>query len=129
MNEALDRAVNEQGVNILYPDTAPFQEAMAPLHDSVLAANPDLQPIYDKVQEYNAQFAVAPAEDAAEEEEASAEEAETETVGDEVETEAAEDEIGTEAAENEVETEAAEDEVETEAVGTEVETEAAETEA
>lgn len=119
VNEALDRAVNEQGVNILYPDTAPFQEAMAPLHDSVLAANPDLQPIYDKVQEYNAQFAVAPAEDAAEEEEASAEEAETETVEDEVETEAAEDEIGTESAENEVETEAVETEGQTEAAETE----------
>ena len=42
--EAKDKAENEQHVNFIYPDTAPFQEAMAPLHDSVLAANPELQP-------------------------------------------------------------------------------------
>lgn len=108
VNEALDRAINEQGVNILYPDTAPFQEAMAPLHESVLAANPDLQPIYDKVQEYNAMYAAAAEEDEAEEDEA--EEAETEVVEEEVETEAVED----------AETEAAE----TEEVTTEAETEA-----
>lgn len=99
--EALDRAVNEQGVNILYPDTAPFQEAMAPLHESVLAENPDLQPIYDKVQEYNAMYAAAAdedaeAEDAAEEEtEEVAEDAEVET--EEVETEEAATEAVTEA--------------------------------
>lgn len=89
---ALDRAINEQGVNIMYPDTAPFQEAMAPLHAEVLAANPNLQPIYDMVQEYNAKFAAAPEEEA---------EVETEAV--ETETEAAETE--TEAAEVETETE------------------------
>lgn len=87
VNAALDRAVNEQGVNLLYPDTAPFQEAMAPLHDSVLAANPDLQPIYDMVQEYNAKFAAAPAEDAEAETEI-AEEVETEKAAAEAETEA-----------------------------------------
>ena len=32
--EAKDNAENEQHVNFIYPDTAPFQEAMAPLHDS-----------------------------------------------------------------------------------------------
>ena len=52
--EAKDKAENEQHVNFIYPDTAPFQEAMAPLHDSVLAANPDLQPIYDLIQQHNA---------------------------------------------------------------------------
>ena len=45
---------NEQHVNFIYPDTAPFQEAMAPLHTSVLKANPELQPIYDLIQAYNA---------------------------------------------------------------------------
>ena len=55
--EAKDKAENEQHVNFLYPDTAPFQEAMAPLHDSVLSANPELQPIYDRIQEYNAEYA------------------------------------------------------------------------
>ena len=52
--EAKDKAENEQHVNFIYPDTAPFQEAMAPLHDSVLAANPELQPIYDLIQRHNA---------------------------------------------------------------------------
>lgn len=28
--EAKDKAENEQHVNFIYPDTAPFQEAMAP---------------------------------------------------------------------------------------------------
>ena len=53
---AKEKAENEQHVNFLYPDTAPFQEAMAPLHDSVLAANPELQPIYDMIQQYNAEY-------------------------------------------------------------------------
>ena len=52
--EAKDKAENEQHVNFIYPDTAPFQEAMAPLHDSVLAANPELQSIYDLIQQHNA---------------------------------------------------------------------------
>ena len=51
---AKDKAENEQHVNFLYPDTAPFQEAMAPLHESVLSANPELQSIYDRIQEHNA---------------------------------------------------------------------------
>ena len=57
--EAKEKAENEQHVNFLYPDTAPFQEAMAPLHDSVLSANPELQPIYDRIQEYNAEYTSA----------------------------------------------------------------------
>ena len=56
---AKEKAENEQHVNFLYPDTAPFQEAMAPLHDSVLSANPELQPIYDRIQEYNAEYTAA----------------------------------------------------------------------
>ena len=56
---AKDKAENEQHVNFLYPDTAPFQEAMAPLHGSVLEANPELQPIYDRIQEYNAEYTAA----------------------------------------------------------------------
>ena len=54
--DAKEKAENEQHVNFLYPDTAPFQEAMAPLHTSVLAENPELQPIYDRIQEYNAEY-------------------------------------------------------------------------
>ena len=54
VSAAKDKAENEQHVQFLYPDTAPFQEAMAPLHTSVLKANPELQPIYDLIQAYNA---------------------------------------------------------------------------
>ena len=32
---AKDRAENEQGVQFLYPDTKPFQEACASMHDSM----------------------------------------------------------------------------------------------
>ncbi len=56
---AKKKAEEEQHVNFLYPDTAPFQEAMAPLHDSVLSENPELQPIYDRIQEYNAEYTAA----------------------------------------------------------------------
>lgn len=103
VEKAKDKAQNEQGVEFIYPDTAPFQEAVAPLHESVLAGNPDLQPIYDKIQAYNAEYASASEEDAeaadgTEITETAGEEAETETeAGEETvaETEAAE--AGTEA--------------------------------
>ena len=57
VSAAKDKAENEQHVHFLYPDTAPFQEAMAPLHGEVLASNPELQPVYDLIQEYNAEYA------------------------------------------------------------------------
>lgn len=50
---AKDRAQNEQGVEFIYPDQVPFVEACAPLHESVLEGNPDIQPIYDQIQAYN----------------------------------------------------------------------------
>ena len=50
------RAANEQGVQFLYPDTKPFQEACAPMHEEMLQKYPDLQPIYDAIQAYNAQY-------------------------------------------------------------------------
>ena len=56
VEKAKDKAQNQQGVQFLYPDTAPFQEAVAPLHDSVLGKNPALKPIYDAIMEYNAMF-------------------------------------------------------------------------
>ncbi|MBQ7801983.1 MAG: TRAP transporter substrate-binding protein [Oscillospiraceae bacterium] len=59
VEEAKEQALNEQGVNFLYPDTAPFQEAVMPLHEEILAASPELQPIYDMIQEYNAQYSSA----------------------------------------------------------------------
>ena len=56
VEEAKDRAANEMGVQFLYPDTAPFQEACVSLHDVVLKENPGLQKIYDRIMEYNAEF-------------------------------------------------------------------------
>lgn len=50
---AKEKAENEQNVQFIYPDQEPFKEACLPLHESVLANNPELQPIYDKIQEYN----------------------------------------------------------------------------
>ena len=59
VEEAKEKALNEQGVNFLYPDTAPFQQAVMPLHESVLSGNTELQPIYDLIQAYNAQYSAA----------------------------------------------------------------------
>ena len=56
---ALEHAKNVQGVTFLYPDTAPFQQAVMPLHEQVLSGNTALQPIYDMIQEYNAEFSAA----------------------------------------------------------------------
>ena len=53
---AKDRAQNEQNVNFIYPDQKPFVEACLPLHDTVLKNNPSLQPIYDAIQMYNAEY-------------------------------------------------------------------------
>lgn len=56
VEKAKEKALNEQGVEFIYPDQAPFVEACKPLHDSVLEGNPDLRPIYDMIQEYNAMY-------------------------------------------------------------------------
>ncbi|MCD8082541.1 MAG: TRAP transporter substrate-binding protein [Clostridiales bacterium] len=53
VENAKNRALNEQGVNFLYPDTKPFQEAVAPMHEEMLQKYPELQPIYDAIQAYN----------------------------------------------------------------------------
>lgn len=56
VEKAKERAANEQGVQFLYPDTKPFQEACAPMHQTMLAQHPDLRPIYDAIQGYNEQY-------------------------------------------------------------------------
>lgn len=56
VEKAKDKAQNEQGVIFIYPDQVPFVEACKPLHESVLSGNPDIQPIYDMIQEYNALY-------------------------------------------------------------------------
>lgn len=56
IEEALKKAVEEQHVELSYPDQAPFVEACAPLTHQVLSENPELQPIYDAIQSYNAAY-------------------------------------------------------------------------
>lgn len=56
VENAKDKAANEQHVEFIYPDQAPFVEACKPLHDSVLAGNPAIQPIYDMIQVYNEMY-------------------------------------------------------------------------
>lgn len=53
---AKEKAANEQKVQFIYPDQKPFVEACMPLHESVLSKNQEIQPIYDKIQEYNKQY-------------------------------------------------------------------------
>ncbi len=50
------RAENEQGVEFIYPDTAPFQEACTPLHEKTISGNETLETIYAKIQEYNEMY-------------------------------------------------------------------------
>ncbi|MGI6182132.1 MAG: TRAP transporter substrate-binding protein [Agathobaculum sp.] len=56
VEQAKKKAQQEQGVQFLYPDTAPFQQACAPLHHSMLEAQPELEPIYEAIQAYNALY-------------------------------------------------------------------------
>lgn len=56
VEKAKDKAENEQGVQFIYPDQAPFVEACMPLHTSVLENNPDIKPMYDAIQVYNEQY-------------------------------------------------------------------------
>lgn len=56
VENAKNKAANEQHVEFIYPDQAPFVDACRPLHESVLARNTSIQPIYDRIQEYNAKY-------------------------------------------------------------------------
>lgn len=56
VEEAKAKAENEQSVNFSYPDITPFQEAVAPMHDEMLEEYPDLAPIYELIQEHNAEY-------------------------------------------------------------------------
>lgn len=53
VEKAKDKAVNEQGVQFIYPDQTPFVEACMPLHTSVLENNEAIRPLYDAIQGYN----------------------------------------------------------------------------
>lgn len=56
VEKAKNKAQNEQGVQFIYPDTAPFKEAVLSLHEKVLGSNPSLKPIYDRIQQYNKEY-------------------------------------------------------------------------
>lgn len=56
---AKERAANQQGVTFLYPDVQPFQDICAPMHQELIDANPALAPIYERIQELNAEYASA----------------------------------------------------------------------
>ena len=56
VSAAIEKAANQQKVQFLYPDQAPFVNACSPLHQSVLENNPAIRPIYDVIQEYNKQY-------------------------------------------------------------------------
>ena len=53
---AKEKAQNDQGVQFIYPDTAPFQEACAPLHEEVISGYETFEAIYAKIQVYNAMY-------------------------------------------------------------------------
>lgn len=53
---AKEKAANVQGVVFLYPDTKLFQDICEPMHEKMLKQYPDLKPIYEKIQEYNARY-------------------------------------------------------------------------
>ena len=55
MEDSVNNAIQNQGVEFIYPDTEPFRMAVLPLHASVLSKNPEIQEIYDRIQEYNLQ--------------------------------------------------------------------------
>ena len=56
---AKDRAANQQGVTFLYPDVQPFQDICTPMHQDLIDSNPALGPIYERIQELNAEYASA----------------------------------------------------------------------
>lgn len=56
VEDSINNAINNQGVEFIYPDTKPFQDAVLPLHESVLADIPAIQPVYDMIQDYNEMY-------------------------------------------------------------------------
>ena len=56
VEESKNKAENEQGVTFIYPDLKPFQETLQPMHEQMLEQYPDLAPIYELIQQHNAEF-------------------------------------------------------------------------
>ncbi|MCI9331506.1 MAG: TRAP transporter substrate-binding protein [Oscillibacter sp.] len=57
VESAKERAAKEQGVTFLYPEVQPFQEVCASMHRDFLAAYPELSPVYEGIQAWNAAWA------------------------------------------------------------------------
>ena len=55
VEDSVNNAIQNQGVTFIYPDTEPFRMAVMPLHTTVLSDIPEIQAVYDKIQEYNLQ--------------------------------------------------------------------------
>lgn len=55
VEEAKNKAETEQGVTFHYPDIEPFQEICSPMHEALLEKYPGLKPIYEKIQQHNAE--------------------------------------------------------------------------
>ncbi len=53
VEDSVNNAKQNQGVEFIFPDTEPFRIAVLPLHTSVLSDIPEIQAVYDKIQEYN----------------------------------------------------------------------------
>ena len=56
VESAKEKAQKEQNVTFIYPDQEPFVQACMPLHESVLSRNEEIQPIYDKIKQYNEKY-------------------------------------------------------------------------
>lgn len=56
VEQAKERAEKEQKVQFLYPDTKPFQDICMPMHEDFLKNYPDIRPVYDQIQQYNAWY-------------------------------------------------------------------------
>lgn len=46
----------EMGVEFIESDIQSFKDRVIPIHENLLEENPELRPIYEKIDEYNAQF-------------------------------------------------------------------------
>ena len=62
VEEAKERAEQEQGVNFYYPDTKPFQDICAPMHQNLMEQYPGLASVYELIMEHNAAAVAAASE-------------------------------------------------------------------
>lgn len=53
---AKEKALNQQGVIFSYPDTKPFQDICAPMHESFLQKHEDMRNTYNQIQAINNKY-------------------------------------------------------------------------